>query len=1386
MKCYNFFHITKAVFVLLALMSFGSGCNSNNTTTTPTLPASATNNLNLQVMGLSQLGDVVIGDYRETTVLVTNNTSDDAPIVPIVTSPFSISKITSPCDSGDLPSGQNCNIIIRFTPTVFGNFSTSLSLGQSTVQISGTGLIGGDITASNYNIGLGSISAGTEYFQSITLTNVGNFIVPFPSFVNSVNGGVLNNNCIDSNQVVQTCNVTLYSNFCGSFLNPGQICSIQFMIIEPFLGPQIETVNMISTSTGAGTSTVPLVFSSVVSPGTATGTISFAGNSPVLTVDKQVDTLITTKPILDEFGNQVANGTSLTVHANNLILDETSTTFTTTNGVISFHIKPTKNKGNATVSVFGGTAFGILNLYVRAGSPFGALTLQPYNQSMIDDGVTQEGFTFKTIIDQYGNIVEDGTQIPLAIQGGGMVSPSLVATFQGVAQFTVTSGTVSGLATVSVQTNPILDINNNILGYNAIGNFPINYIPGPPFGNIPITSGLPGMNAVGDQNLVTIGPVRDSTGNIVAPNTPFTISISNGINLSATGVNLVTDQNGEATFVLQGSGNRGPITVTASTPNSSGSGQVWAYKDAHLTLQGQIRDDWGTGAGSNIINSGRAYTRYAPATTNPANFPLVTDVWDEIFDYSKLANTDLQYYIMQHVNGGTVSSSGNVGNTFPLTIPRPPTPGVTNFALLSQNPNILTFPSEPLIPYFENGIFYSAGNQLMSAPTWSTLKPSGGTNLFTCAEGDGNNPAHDLFNMIEYGSNNNVYSCQSGSNLLTSISSADRNRLDVRSDFYWPLIGYMEDPVGCSFSAGQNPSFNYTFGTFTPTADNTRTIQLFNPNPLPLTALSYAFSTGSDPNWAVTPVDCTTSLAAGSSCTLSVNYTGAPNVAATYSGTINITSNSVSAIIQVSVIIDPNAQAQTVTSLVGTVPLESTCDAKLAIFGGWNYALNSSNVIVPSTNTLLTLYTSTGQKIVDYDNQCPQFIDQPSCLTGNGCSWVLSNPTDPTSKFECSNTIDLGTGFPSRGFGMSPFVQVQRKLYTFSGFDPSGTGQPSASMLSAYDTDSGSWSNISVDPDPALVGQTVVMPEPRYEHAMTYVPETNSLYIFGGVTPAAQDNEPNVLLDDLWAVNLFPAPTVDPSDGTVTPTNPNWTRICQHCGVPTPYTSIVGSATNTGPGYSNTPPVPYMLWDKPNRKMLIYWQGRSDIMYSFDPTATNITFSPISSSSGATQLGGSFQVVYNDKEGRVYGYNRGVPNSDPSLNVPPTINFWDMDSGQTNYFRTRFNLGAGSKTFAQVITPRIKAYGSSGSDPTCGDPCGGVFAYIYNYDTATWDSIGDNNTFSAQQLTSVDEISSSWTQAGAQQHVSTDGFVDILVFTKGSPSYYNELAIDSVYLDGTF
>jgi hypothetical protein len=1435
---------------MLALVMASCSTKTTAPVATPIPPP----NMEIQTFGLLKFGSVVVGDYRQTQVTVKNNTADFAPFTPIVSYPFSISDVSTICATGKIPAGVTCSFNLNFKPNSNGNFSTKLDFGTSSVSFTGKGLQGGDISVSEYNINLGKIKAGSEVLKSLTLTNTGDFTVNFPSFVMGSEYKIL-------------------SNYCGAALDPKQACSINFQVLKTSLGTQTDSITMTSTSRGSGTTTVSLAFSSLVIPGNPNGNIAFDGSLPAFVVGGDKTTLITSGLIKDIFGNNVIDGTPVTVSLTNLNLAESSNVFLTNNGRVTFHVSTKTTKGSATVTLFAGDAFGFIPIYVAAGPAYGSITLQPYFPNLIANGINQLILRTNTILDKFGNIIEDGSQVFLSSIDGGNIStngivyaPALSATsFNGLVQFTLRAGTSTGneiiktrgTTSLSYDPNDITNISfdqsmpsktgrsfyidngtsihintnatflvyqNNILfsstqldstqnsgnydlfvyfplgdpnvittkilGSNyagvpfnekiivsaAIGESPISYIPGPAQGNIPIVSGKDGMNAVGDFTLVSIGPVRDATQNVVVQGTPISISIQNGVNLSGTGRVLNTDASGIVSFQLAGSGNRGPILITASTTNAKGTKSVWAYKDSHLTLQGQKRDDWGNGAGNDGINSGRLAVRYYKATSDPTLFPPANDVWDEIFDYTQVSSNDRIYYDIERFNGNPISTSG------PVTVPS--SSNITSKFITFTGPD-----PEPM-PLYNSPVWYAAGNKVMAAPFWAATVPPAGTRLQLCGNTSPDSFGNYLYNLMMYTISSGLFGCNYNGSVVTTNSDSDRLESDLKSNLFYPSIGYAEDPVACSFDSGQSPIFNFNLGTFVVGSDTTRQIQISNPNPTDLTNFSILFTNGTDPNWTISNVDCGTTLASQATCSINVKFNNTSATSpAQYSSSMSVNSNAVSSNVLLSVTLIGTGTPPPFTGVLGLVTMKTNCYSKVVDFGGYNYQWRDENhnATIAVNSKLTSTFNGRGQVISRVDNNCESFQTQVACAAGNSCVWAQPEGSDPaTADFFCSNVTDLGS-YPSKGKGFSPFVAVGKSFYNFSGFDPTGDGQPSVDGLSIINSETGIWSGVSVDSDDSIpISPTFLgYPASRYEHGMVYVPETTSLYIYGGVgiSNAPGSMGAAIYFNDLWQLNINPAPIVD-QDGTSSIPSLKWKRICDNCVPVDPsvlFTKISRDPLQQGPGFTNNPGVSNLIWNKARKQVLMYWESRPYV-YSFDPTANHIVITALDSGSGANFLGSAFQVLYNARQERMYAYFQG----NPSSNILPSLKMWDMDINEKVYTKTRFQLGAGSKQWATIISPRIKAFGSAGADPSCGDPCPGVSAYIYNYDTSAWDLIGDNTAITDIALNSQGEITNSWINGEAQKHISVDGFVDILVMPKGSPLHYNQVHIDSIYLDGTF
>ena len=198
----------------------------------------------------------------------------------------------------------------------------------------------------------------------------------------------------------------------------------------------------ITATSGSGSGSASVVFTSG-SPATVTlqanPTSQSVGASSTLTATA-----------VDQYGNPVANGTSVTFTTS---LGNVLTPRVTTNGLATSSISSTL-AGTAFITATSGAASGSATVIFTPGSPV-TVTLQanPTSQS-----VGASSALTATVVDQYGNPVANGTSVTFTTSLGNVLTPrvttnglatsSISSTLAGTAFITATSGAASGSATV--------------------------------------------------------------------------------------------------------------------------------------------------------------------------------------------------------------------------------------------------------------------------------------------------------------------------------------------------------------------------------------------------------------------------------------------------------------------------------------------------------------------------------------------------------------------------------------------------------------------------------------------------------------------------------------------------------------------------------------------------------------------------------------------------------------------------------------------------------------------------------------------------------------------------------------------------------------------------
>lgn len=620
-----------ALLLLSSLLIFG--CTQEKET-----PPEPKTGVELIAIGSIHFGNVIIGEYREATIKVTNHGPDViSPFSPTLQNPFKIQRISPPCDNGIIGVGITCTVTIRFTPLVKGNFSDVFTLEDKTQEITGKGLDAAGVL--DYSVSLwdlGTVVSGEQSIREVSLTNNGDFTVSTPNFAPLTGYSLSNNEC-------------------GAFIAPRRTCKLQFTIIKQGVGTFSESLVFGSVDTAPYTITI----NSNVIPGPPSGSIVLLNPPSSIIADNADIRTISTSPIRDQFNNIVQDGTIISVIVSNLNLIG-PTNLTTVGGVISFNVRATNQRGDATVTLISGAASGFARFRALAGPAVGSIIAKPYINTVVANGISQIDIRFNPLLDQFNNIVEDGTPVEFCIRAGPnqCYNDSTLATTPGSSAHgtlvTPIYNTVIGESSAIII--PPLSVGSATLivrsgtangnppcGWSACGSYPIHFIPGQASGTIPVVSSLQGIFADPSsgitahppeviQSSITIGPVKDSNGNTVITGSPIQINLNNAIGVSTgtSSFTVNTNGSGTATFNIQGTGARGFIDISASRELAVGSTQIWAYGNATLRPLGSSYPN----------NPFRVSMKYHSISTDPA----INTGWGLIANWANIDIQDKNYF----------------------------------------------------------------------------------------------------------------------------------------------------------------------------------------------------------------------------------------------------------------------------------------------------------------------------------------------------------------------------------------------------------------------------------------------------------------------------------------------------------------------------------------------------------------------------------------------------------------------------------------------------------------------------------------------------------------------------------------------------------------------
>lgn len=1395
----------QTVFWIITLALTLVGCSKEKET--PPTPKSG---IEMVAIGPINFGGLLVGETRDAAIRVYNygpgdlNTSNliyslthndpaDPAVLPedvdkiVLVTPFKIQSVSAPCSSGTLPAGRNCVIAVRFSPVLPGIYTHDLRLcinpGNastcSSITTNGRGMVGGVMSISETHWDVGQTYAGIETRKSFTLTNLGDYTIPAPTLT-LIPG------------------VTVGLNTCGSFIATQRTCVIELVAKKTVMGYTNENV-IFNAGTGG---TISVNVENTIIPGEASGTIGFIDPPASIVADGVGEYTVTSQPIRDQYGNIVVDGTSVRITSGNATVI-TPSPQTTVNGQVTFTFRAPTTKGFATISLLSGDANGFLRSVATAGPPSGVLEVQTYPASVTANGVTQVLFKLLPVKDQFGNVVEDGTPIFFSVQGGGTLSTPSNFTILGSAQVALTAASQVGTAIVQFRASPIYDENENIIDWGASGNYQITYTPGIPAGVIPITANNPAIYAIEDQvyenqgipvySTVTIGPVRDLTGNIVATNTPININVVGGRNVTFQNptypITGHTDDNGNITMIMAGNGVRGYINITAQGQGGStayGAYNLWAFTESRYLPTNNILD-----------NRFTLFETVAPAASLP---DLLTTKWAS-FGANDLA-----------------ALSANDGVTF---------------TVMGRNSSTInTFLSN--MPYFQSPCWFARDKKLQAGPCpvdqYKSNKGSlaydaiGSDGLLVDVNGPGHRPLLTLKSPYLYSSPDEVTAADNIPQGSYGTGTHDPlTRGGWSSHWGSPVLG----------AAGFLPYDNtyvYFGGAFIydGTSNFCPRIQFpgFCSDPL-FTSLATCNAAGGGRYW-------TTAIDACNARSSSCQWDNANQVCRFKNTLFGYSSD------WGSLYFNMDRINQTVTSTfqygamdsdqVGEYPPEAALASTasngndlLYTFGGYNlsgqnarkdlYVMNANNKKwtmiyadpdpnergdngVPSPRYQAGLvyvkdndsvYLAGGRRRYD----CSEFITKSACLQSAACSW------DDASGIE-----DEFGPFDSSYYSSNP-------IYTHVPLMDNIRGEYCKPVSQSVCND------IIADLRPYNSGNTALaQSECNRRLGCQWNAPTLSCSLRNGTDTSGGGW---LTATDFWKLDLSPLTDSDPN------TNPTWKKLCdsqepyignnqsqpnpayRSCGFPNGICSNIAYTTQTAcqsagaswntnlyPDLGSNAVLqaatnPYgstiterhtnVVWNPLKGKMYFAWEGINNLL-AYDPY-TDAFSSPTGSLSG---LANSYQLIFSPYTGKTFAYKRGSISGNNSF-----VRSVEYEPNERRYIRAEIALGNGTKEFATTVKPIIRASGKITGATTAS----GVTAYVYNYSSNQWILVG-TNTFTTQSsdITGFanNEISQEFLNQAARDLVSDEGKVNILVVPNGNPANGStqELNIESIAIEGRF
>lgn len=1211
----------------------------------------------VESLGATNFGGVILGNYKDAALRITNNEKSNAILdFSKIVAPFSVQSKSISCASGVLLPASSCVISIRFQPVAAGNYLSNLSVANSLMnkEISGVALTSGYLTIDTSTWDVGSLIAGTLRTKEFYLTNNGDLTVKMPTFTFPDK-------------------ITLGINNCGSYIGPKITCKIVIESRLEIKGSYSEYLSGISDDGGS----VGINFTANISAGEPSGLVGFS-QAPTSMSSAGAEFIFQSNPIKDAYGNVVPLHTSVNIAGNSLVLLlDGNTYFTDSLGVVSFRVRTRTIKGTGAVSLTTGQASGSHTFPIIAGNAFGEITATSVLSEIPANGISQVIVNTDIITDQYNNIVEDGTPIIFDVSGTATVSTGLDPktitsyTINGVARVMITSGTVAEISTLTIKSGPIIDPFNNIIGYSANGSVSLNFVPGVADGLIPVVSNFnkiyadsnppPELN-IPYRTHISLGPIKDSFGNIVKTNSEVSLVLSNGFNDTISGLptkifKLYTDAAGMAQFELIGAGLRGNISVNATAAFAVGSTAVWALQVSKTHF---------------VRNSGRVALGYRHF--NSLLFPSANTNWATVKNPNNIESQDNTYY-------GYLKDSNH-----PAT----------------------TFQSNQGIPYFTWDCLYTASDFLfinfcmqpdgLLSPMYKydrnhnlrTDFPAGNTEPELIANTAFNSDKQLQFWINEVDGGKSYGIKYDGLNQAMEIDNSlavDPNDNNARKKYAYsdwipvnPLKKY-----ALKFTVKQQ------FG------DNIDKKKV----EVGVAEATESITTISNPSYSFEPVILRDDvLLSGAYIPSNINMVYKPKDGTTY---IRLYFSTVGSGNSTLVRLDDVS--------LKVLNTQNIHDSEVTEGPSLAYIPGSDSLLMFGGDTIHQTGIDGNYAYSGYSSNRNTFMNR---MLDVSTSVIVDNYNTPEL------TGLLGSMPSARSH--SSLVQYDNNVLLFGGFNNQGAEGSAFNDTYVLDGLNKNWINKNITPDNSQSNPEVNgKPSARYGNGLVYVDSIKKIFIGGGYS---QSEDPEVwnVVDDLWSIDASTAQLSwnKECDNCGLVSTSGLTNLANYLRLLFRFPNDIGNQNIAN--YVNAEKNikrNKLIWHPPTQKIYSHSPESSGLMKMIDPFLSIISTPP---AEGFKELENSFQIVFNELLGRTFSYKRGSSliedsklyywdmNIDEKQFIKARFNY-DVKAKET-LKKISFNI------YAYGQTKTFKDFGSVDNN--------GVLAYIFNHTTSTWILKGSN------------------------------------------------------------